>query len=1236
MSLHMGIFYGEVDELPEIKAGDRTIWKHDPTAPPLPSEASFLAYENWLASGSPFMPSSARPAYNFIVSDRIGWRDPLTGNQSIRIKAANVFGGDDGEGGIDGTLDLMFGAPDQPVNPKLQQMFGGVVPAYRKRFTVLFDGMVCALSKYPKPWAFRVRRNLKGWDGGVWYAAKCRVLLDDGKIHAQNGAHIVYECLTNRDWGKGHPRAKLDDASFRACADVLYAENFGLCLKWSRQDKIGNFIQIVLNHIGANLFKSRTTGLWTLRLVRNDYDVNTIPHFDADTGLLSIDEDDNAASVMGANELVVNFIRPGDNSEGSARVPNPAAVKGAGGVLSETVDYPGIPTASLALRVGQRDMRSKFGIKKFKVRLDRRGYKIEPGGVFSVSAPERGIERLVLRAGKINDGVLSSGTITIAAAMDVFGLPANSYAAVQPPLYTPPSFTPDPVAQRRVGEATYRDLVGVVDTATFNAITPGTNFITAMGVAPTGWSFGYQLDTSLLGSNWKSTDADFTPSALIVSAIPIGAEPFAVALTDLIGLEGVVVGTAAQINNEIFRVTVLNLTTKMVTLARGCIDTVPTAHAAGSRIWFYESGMGVDQTEYAAGISVDVRMLTKTGAGKLNAEAAATDSHTIMQRRERPYPPGNVKISTFAYPEKINGALSVSCAHRDRTLQADQLIDTTVASIGPEPGVTYNWLISGDGIVLVNLSGTADPAVAITIDDEKAAGLFHLPNTLDMRAPGLANVISTESNNLNPYPPESVGTFTQNFGKVAGGWLSFNNVATTVRGVYVDSTTGAKTTRNYDIVTNTRIQIVTLRDTVPKLDPYIAESSSSAFTGWASYWENVNNIYNGYVNDSAGFYRNPPFKDRRANPGHIVICNYSFGGLEVSAQTFRDTRRLNYINYGLHVVQKSAVQTGPMTTQRTEIEAYWLSTANQFDSVTGTPDAVPPYMPTDSLMSASNAHDLVYETGVIFGGILYVHYHRGTGAASTSGKIMDITNVVSSGHINYKTGSELATKIFTISSAGVLSALATRPGLYLADQLNGTQGFEVSYSSRQVWLVNSTTGVQGALLGALTFNPAAVYGDVINQYIYILGTDGMLRKYDNTLTLLASVLVGVSDRTLPFKIRRSDIKESASTLYVRFAGATYEVAKDLTFSRPMLGYQQTQPGYADPSSSVILMYMNGQGLADENGIASAVFNAPKPRVAASIQIELSSSRNGLNSFQKHTITTTRAAYGLRYGHNYRG
>jgi hypothetical protein len=106
------------------------------------------------------------------VADRTAWSGSVTTNTTITIDAPELFGGDKAEGGIVGTLDVMMGGADQPVNDRLAAMLGGIVPAFRGKTTLFYDGQVSAINPYPKPWSVRRRRNLKGWDGAVWYPEK--------------------------------------------------------------------------------------------------------------------------------------------------------------------------------------------------------------------------------------------------------------------------------------------------------------------------------------------------------------------------------------------------------------------------------------------------------------------------------------------------------------------------------------------------------------------------------------------------------------------------------------------------------------------------------------------------------------------------------------------------------------------------------------------------------------------------------------------------------------------------------------------------------------------------------------------------------------------------------------------------------------------------------------------------------------------------------------------------------
>ncbi|MFX5522222.1 hypothetical protein ABTD78_23415, partial [Acinetobacter baumannii] len=82
--------------------------------------------------------------------------------------------------------------------------------------------------------------------------------------------------------------------------------------------------------------------LWTLRLIRDDYDVATLPVFDEDSGLLGID-DDSITSLDGtANQFVVVWHDPITTTDRRARAKNAGAIRAAGGVITTTKEYPGL------------------------------------------------------------------------------------------------------------------------------------------------------------------------------------------------------------------------------------------------------------------------------------------------------------------------------------------------------------------------------------------------------------------------------------------------------------------------------------------------------------------------------------------------------------------------------------------------------------------------------------------------------------------------------------------------------------------------------------------------------------------------------------------------------------------------------------------------------------------------------------------------------------------------------
>lgn len=290
-------------------------------------------------------------------------------------------------------------------------------------------------------------RGLFSVDGNpysIGYRTYRLLASDDEKLSGMNPAHIIYECLTNRDWGRGLSRTKLDDASFRQAAITLYSEGFGLCLKWTRKDSIQSFVQLVLDHIGATLYQHRVTGLMTLKLIRSDYDPETLPFFDDESGLLAIDEVTVAGPGKSVNMITVKWHDPITDQDRTVGQKNTAAViSNNGAVNSATKEYIGVPYAELALRLAQRDLRAtSTNLRRFSLTLDQRGDIVHPGDVLMIEDPKRGIAKMAVRVGKVRDGTLLDGKIRVEVMQDVFTLPSTSFSADVPVQYVPPNTTP--------------------------------------------------------------------------------------------------------------------------------------------------------------------------------------------------------------------------------------------------------------------------------------------------------------------------------------------------------------------------------------------------------------------------------------------------------------------------------------------------------------------------------------------------------------------------------------------------------------------------------------------------------------------------------------------------------------------------------------------------------------------------------------------------------------------------
>lgn len=623
---------------------------------------------------------------------------------SISVNAPKLFGGEKKEGGIVGTVDVMMGESTQGQNAYLASVLGADnVPGYRGVVSLVANKVyICAMSPYPKAWAAQIKR-IPGQD---WYAAKA-----DINSGSANGAHILREAILDPNWGMGYPFTAIDNDSFVAAADTLYDEGLGLSLLLSGQGSVEDFIQQIQKHINSVIYTDRSTGKFVLKLIRDDYVIGDLPVFSDGTNIVDLASFQRPLYSEMVNEVVVVYRPRGAFSDAAATFQDLASIQAQGGVVSQTLQYPGIDSAANAGVVGLRELKQHATpLATARIIANRDAWDLNPGDPFVFNWAPKGISQMVMRAMSINYGGLTKGQIEINAVEDIFGVPDAVYLTPPDSQWSDPVGDPVAVPESRIEEVPYWDLATQLSAADLDYIEADDCFVNHIARKPTVASSGYGMWTKPSGAAdyTRQTTGVYAPTALLLQDLDKLTETGVSA--SLVGLtaDDIVIGQYAYLDDEIIRIDAWDGGANTIDVGRGCLDSVPAEHANGARIWFAELNGGVDGNAYLPAETVETKATPITGRGELEVTAASAESITLDNRQDLPYPPGRFAFNTVLYPEAFVDGLALTWAHRDRLLQTARPInDHTDTSIGPEAGTTYDVAFYGENDLVTTPLRTA-------------------------------------------------------------------------------------------------------------------------------------------------------------------------------------------------------------------------------------------------------------------------------------------------------------------------------------------------------------------------------------------------------------------------------------------------------------------------------------------------------------------------------------------------
>lgn len=529
------------------------------------------------------------------------------------------------------------------------------------------------------------------WDGGAGIERSFEYQeIGSGELD-MNPVHIIRECLTDPDWGMGYTDDDIDDDIWRAAADVIFAEGLGISLVWDRQIKIEEFIDEIKKHIDAAVYVSRTTGKFVIKLIRNDYDPDTLFLLD-ESNTIRIEEASRLTLGELTNSVTVNYWDAQTGRDASLTITDTALVQEQGAVINAPLQYPGFTNARNAAIAGQRDLGalSTPGLKCTLI-VDSSASVLNVGDAFKLTRARWGISEQIMRVVDIAYGTGRDNKVRISCTQDVYATDTTIPVIVEQPSWSDPSSPPVVPAQTAAFEIPYYELVqvnGQSNTDASLAAKPEIGYVgAAAGRTPAAINAILWTDD---GSGYEEADQlDFAPYAVLSAAVTKTATTLPI--TDENDFENIEIGSFAQVGNELVRIDAYDANTGTLTVGRGVLDTVPQEHAAGAVVFCWDVFGAADPTEYVAGEEIGVKVTPVSGAGVLPLEDAAEILVTLEQRAYRPYPPGDLRINGDSYQDiAYSGELTLTWKHRDRVQQTGgTLIDHTGADIGPEPGTTY-------------------------------------------------------------------------------------------------------------------------------------------------------------------------------------------------------------------------------------------------------------------------------------------------------------------------------------------------------------------------------------------------------------------------------------------------------------------------------------------------------------------------------------------------------------------
>jgi hypothetical protein len=572
------------------------------------------------------------------------------------------------------------------------------------------------------------RMHLRGYGAAQWYDVAVDISATE-----MNPAHIIHELLTDPVYGYGIDSSAMDDtinapvSTFQTAANRLITDELGLSFVYGQQQSRLETIKEVLRHISAFLVRNPRTGKYELRLLRDDYDVSTLPVLGPSIiqGVLRYTRPDITTLPTMVEAI---YLDRKTNTERVVRQDDQAGLL-TRGEIREEVYYQMAATKAVATRIATNYMleaSAPLALVELSIPYCA-ACDLLPGDVFVWQWPDYGIQSMVLRVLSVARGMVEDGNVRVRCVEDAYAWRETVYDGpddsewidpVTPALDAPAGALELPLGLWLAGARQTMPFVAVSDFASSEK-----GVAAVLPFRPNSNHTSYELWSEGLSSLPRLADADADWSARVRVDGTLSPTSFGVggaAATVKVALKsdsavpapGVIVGfgigTGGKAVQEFVYVTDVYEESGDIQMEfeRALFDTDEVVDSIGNPVgitdpvgvifgylWDISEPLQMAQRTYAMDVPrpstgldnvSNTRVLTSTGRGTLAFADATQREVTIEGRALMP-------IAPYIYDiDEASSQVTVSWRHRNRLV--DQLVFTS-DGVTAEAGVTYELRI---------------------------------------------------------------------------------------------------------------------------------------------------------------------------------------------------------------------------------------------------------------------------------------------------------------------------------------------------------------------------------------------------------------------------------------------------------------------------------------------------------------------------------------------------------------